>query len=181
MNKKYRVTLTLDERAELTQLLTRGKADVRKLRHAHVLLKADTAGPAWSDARIADALDVSVATIERLRQRFVEEGLAATLSPYRGGKRIYARKLGGDAEAHLIALACSSPPEGRGRWTLRLLARQMVELSYVDHLSHETVRQALEKERPASAPAPHVVHPRQAVGRVRLPYGGRARGLSSAL
>jgi transposase len=181
MNKKYRVTLTPEERAELGELLARGKADVRKLRHAQVLLKVDTVGPGWSDARIAEALDIGVATIERLRQRFVEEGLAATLSPYRCGKRIYARKLDGDTEAHLIALACSAPPEGRGRWTLRLLARQMVELAYVDHLSHETVRQALKKERPSPAPAAHVVHSRQAVGRVRLSHGGRARGLPPPL
>ncbi len=181
MNKKYRVTLTAEERAELAQLLARGKADIRKLRHAQVLLKADIAGPGWSDTHIAEALDISVATIERLRQRFVEEGLAAALSPYRCGKRLYARKLDGDAEAHLIALACSSPPDGRGRWTLRLLARQMVELAYADHLSHETVRQALKKERPASAPAAHVVHPRQAVRRVRLSHGGRARGLPPSL
>ena len=147
MNKKYRVTLTAAEREELGQLLARGKADVRKLKHAQILLKADAAegGPAWSDERIAEALDAGVATIERLRRRFVEEGLAAALSPYRGGKRIYDRKLDGEQEAHLIALACSAPPEGHGRWTLRLLARRMVELQHVDTLSHETVRQTLKK------------------------------------
>jgi hypothetical protein len=107
--------------------------------------------------------------------------LASALSPYRGGKRLYTRKLDGDAEAHLLALACSSPPEGRSRWTLRLLARQMVELAHVDRLSHEAVRQTLKKERPASAPPPHVVHSRQALGRVRPLHGGRARGLSPAL
>ena len=86
--------------------------------------------------------------MERVRQRFVEEGLASALSPYRGGKRIYARKLDGTQEAHLIALACSKPPEGSGRWTLRLLARRMVELAYVDRLSHETVRQTLKTYGP---------------------------------
>ena len=147
MNKKYRVTLTAAERQELEQLLARGKADVRKLKHAQILLRADAGegGPAWSDERIAEALDVGVATIERLRRRFVEEGLAAALSPYRGGKRIYDRKLDGEQEAYLIALACSAPPEGHGRWTLRLLARRMVELQHVDRLSHETVRQSLKK------------------------------------
>ena len=147
MNKKYRVTLTAAERQELGQLLARGKADVRKLKHAQILLKADAAegGPAWSDGRIAEALDAGVATIERVRRRFVEEGLAAALSPYRSGKRIYARKLDGEQEAHLIALACSAPPEEHGRWTLRLLARRMVELQHVDTLSHETVRQTLKK------------------------------------
>ena len=88
---------------------------------------------------------------ERVQRRFVEEGLAAALSPYRGGKRIYSRKLDGAQEAHLVALACSKPPEGRGRWTLRLLARRMVELAYVDSLSYETVRQTLNKERARAA------------------------------
>ena len=145
--KKYRVTLTEAERAELSGLLSRGKADVRKLKHAQVLLKADAAegGPAWTDERIAEAVDVGVATVERLRQRFVEEGLAAALSPYRGGKRMYEHKLDGVQEAHLIALACSAPPEGRGRWSLRLLASRMVELGHSDVLSHETVRRTLKK------------------------------------
>src|SRR3954471_24830641 len=179
MTKKYRVTLTLTERNELESLLARGKADVRKIKHVQILLKADESdgGPAWSDARIAEAVEAGTATVERVRQRFVEEGLTAAISPYRGGKRIYERKLDGAQEAHLIALACSAPPEGRARWTLRLLAQHMVELAYVDTLSYETVRQTLKKERPSSAPQAHVVHPRQALGRVRLPHGRRAGGL----
>src|SRR5919202_679694 len=102
---------------------------------------------------------------------------ACALSPYRGGKRIYEHKLDGAQEAHLIALACSAPPEGRARWTLRLLARRMVELAYVDTLSYETVRQILKKERPPTAPQADVVHPRQALGGVRLPHGRCAGGL----
>jgi transposase len=147
--KKYRVTLTAAERDELGRLLARGKADVRRLRHAQVLLKADQAegGPAWPDERIVAALDVGITTVQRLRQRFVEEGLQAALCPYRLGKRLYQRKLDGEQEAKLIALACSTPPDGRGRWTLRLLAGQMVELQHVDSLSHETVRQTLKKTR----------------------------------
>ena len=147
--KKYRVTLDADEREQLRGLLARGKADVRKLKHAQILLKADEAegGPGWGDERIAEALEVGTATVERVRRRFVEEGLAAARGPYRGGKRIYTRKLDGAQEAHLIALACSPPPEERGRWTLRLLAGRMVELGYVDTLSYETVRQALKKTR----------------------------------
>ena len=177
--KRYRVTLTETERAELRGLLSRGKADVRKLKHAQVLLKADAseAGPAWPDARIAEAVGVGVATVERLRRRFVEEGLAAALRPCRVGSRVYARKLDGEQEAHLVALACSTPPEGRGRWTLRLLASRMVELRHADALSHETVRRTLKKERAAAAPAADVVHPAQALGRVRLPHGRRAGGL----
>jgi transposase len=182
MNKKYRVTLTTAERQELDGLLARGKADVRRLKHAQILLKADQAeaGPAWPDARIAEALDAGITTVERVRQRFVEEGLASALSPYRGGKRIYSRKLDGAQEAHLVALACSKPPEGRGRWTLRLLARRMVELADVDSVSYETVRQTLKKERAQATSEADVVHPRKALGRVRLPHGGRAGGLSSA-
>lgn len=149
MNKKYRVTLEAMERGELERLLGRGKADVRRLKHAQILLKADEGegGPGWSDERIAEAFDAGRATVERVRRRFVEEGLAGALSPYRGGKRLYARKLDGEQEAHLIALACSVPPEGQVRWTLRLLAQRMVELAYADTLSHETVRQTLKKTR----------------------------------
>jgi transposase len=179
MPKKYRVTLTAEERQELDRLLSRGKADVRCLKHAQMLLKADEAdgGPGWSDARIADAFDAGVATIERLRQRFVEEGLQAALRTYRTGTRLYERKLDGAQEAHLVALACSAPPDERARWTLRLLAQRMVELADVDTLSYETVRQTLKKERPSTAPKKDVVHPRQALGGVRLPHGRCAGGL----
>jgi transposase len=147
--KRYRVTLRAEEREELGRLLARGKADVRKLKHAQILLKADQAeaGPGWADERIAETLEVGLTTVQRLRRRFVEEGLAAALSPYRGGKRLYVTKLDGEQEAHLIALACSTPPEGQDRWTLRLLAGRMVELQHVDTLSHETVRQTLKKTR----------------------------------
>src|SRR4051812_35227986 len=138
MTKKYRVTLTLAEREELERLLARGKADVRKIKHAQILLKADEAdgGPAWPDARIAEAFKAGITTVERVRQRFVEEGFASALSPYRRGTRVYERKLDGAQEAHLIALACSAPPDERARWTLRLLAQRMVELAYVDTLSY---------------------------------------------
>jgi transposase len=147
--KKYRVTLTAAEREELERLLARGKADVRKLKHAQILLKTDQAesGPAWPDERIVEALDVGSATVQRLRRRFVEEGLQAALRPYRTGQRLYQGKLDGEKEAKLLALACSTPPDERGRWTLRLLAGRMVELQHVDSLSHETVRQTLKKTR----------------------------------
>src|SRR3954465_12986455 len=182
MHKKYRVTLTLAEREELERMLARGKADVRKIKHAQILLKADEAdeaesGPAWPDARIAEAFAAGITTVEGGRQRFVEEGFASALSPYRGGTRVYERKLDGAQEARLIALACSAPPDGQARWTLRLLAQHMVELAYVDTLSYETVRQTLKKERPSSAPQAHVVHCWEALGGVRLPHGRRAGGL----
>jgi len=146
MAKKYRVTLTGDERAELEQMISRGKADARRLTHARILLQADVAvaRPARVDTDIASALEVSVRTVERVRQRFVEQGLQEALLPKRS-RRIYARALDGRQEAHLIALACSAPPAGKKRWTLRLLADQMVELEYAGGVCHETVRQVLKK------------------------------------
>jgi transposase len=147
MTKRYRVTLEAEERDHLRQLLSKGKADVRRLKHAQILLAADEsdAGPALSDNQISRTVDVARATVERIRQRFVEEGLELSLSPYRTPNRIYRTKLDGRQEAHLIAMACSTPPEGRSRWTLSLLADQMVELKYIDSLSRETVRQTLKK------------------------------------
>jgi transposase len=146
MAKRYRVTLTAEERGGLERMIARGKADARKLAHARVLLQADEAdgGPGWVDGTIAAAVRVSVRTIERVRQRFVEQGLAAALLP-RPSRRRYGRKLDGEQEAHLLALACARPPEGKARWSLRLLAERMVELEHVDTLSHETVRQTLKK------------------------------------
>lgn len=148
MAKKYRVTLTPEERAELEALISRGKAAARKLAHARILLQADEApgGPGRIDADIAGALDTSTRTIERVRQRFVELGLESALLP-KPTKRIYARALDGRQEAHLIAPACSEPPAGKKRWTLRLLAERMVELEHVPELSHEAVRRALKKTR----------------------------------
>ena len=112
-----------------------------------MLLKADEAagGPAWADARITAAFDCGTATVERVRRRFVEEGLEVALSPYRTPRRRYRRKLDGEQEAQLLMLACSQPPAGRARWTLRLLADTMVELAYVATLSYEPVRQTLKK------------------------------------
>jgi hypothetical protein len=146
MTKRYRVTLTAEERDELARKISRGKADARKLAHARVLLQADEAegGPARVDEAIASAVRLSVRTIERVRQRFVEQGLEAALLP-KPSKRIYRRKLDGEQEAHLLALACARPPEGKARWSLRLLAERMVALEHVDTLSHETVRQTLKK------------------------------------
>jgi hypothetical protein len=146
MAKKYRVTLTAEERGELEAMIAKGKADARKLAHARVLLQADGAdgAPARTDQDLAAALNVSTRTIERVRQRFVEEGLQPALLP-KPTKRIYARALDGAQEAHLIALACSTPPDGKRRWTLRLLAERVVELGYAEAVSHETVRRTLQK------------------------------------
>jgi transposase len=144
--KKYIVRLTPEEQAHLSQLIRSGKAAVRALLHARILLKADSGPetPAWSDEAISEALEVHVTTVARVRQRFVEEGLEAALRP-QPSKRQYARKLDGAAEAHLIALACSPAPEGRAQWTLRLLADKLVELRHVPSISHETIRQTLKK------------------------------------
>jgi transposase len=146
MKKKYIVTLTEEERRMLQEMLSRGKAAARKLMHARILLKADVSasGPGWNDPTIAEALEIGRATVERVRQEFVEESLEAALER-RKPRRQYRRKLDGDGEAHLVALACQTPPEGRSRWTLKLLADRMVQLEYVDQLSYQTVRRTLKK------------------------------------
>ena len=147
--KKYKVTLTAEERRQLSALIATGKAAARKLAHARVLLHADAApgGPAWTDERIAEAVAVGRATVERVRQRFVEHGLEAALGRKPQDRPSRQRKLDGRAEARLIALACSAPPPGRKEWTMQLLADKLVELQVVDAVCDETVRQALKKTR----------------------------------
>ena len=127
-------------------LLQKGKAAVRKLAHARVLLQVDESefGSGITDEQCARALNLSVRTVERVRERFVEQGLAAALLPKPSTRR-YERAFDGAQEARLIAMACSAPPEGKSRWTLRLLAEQAVELRIVDTVSHESVRQVLKK------------------------------------
>jgi transposase len=146
MAKKYRVTLNAAERDELAALISKGKAAARKLAHARVLRQVDEseAGAMSTDEQVAQALNLSRRTVERVRERFVEQGLSAALLPQASTRR-YERAFDGAQEARLIALACSAPPEGTSRWTLRLLAEQAVELKIVDTVSHETVRQALKK------------------------------------
>lgn len=146
MKKLYTVMLTEAQRQQLSELISAGTAPARTLAHARILLKADHGpqGPGWKDNDIASAVEVSRPTIERIRKRFATEGLSAALHR-RPPKREYRRRLDGRSEAHLIALSCGSPPEGQGRWTLRLLANRMVELKYVDSLSYETVRRTLKK------------------------------------
>ncbi len=145
--KKYRVTLTDEERRDLHDLIAAGKAAAKRLAHARILLKADAAdgGPAWPDHRIADALEVSTATVERVRQRFVEQGLEAALARKPQDRPSRPRKLDGRAEARLIALACSPPPAGRNEWTMQLLADKLVELEVVATISDETVRRVMKK------------------------------------
>ena len=146
MEKRYRVTLTVEERQELQKLVSVGKAAARKLMRARVLLLANQAedGPAKADPEIMEALGCGRATVERVRKQLVEEGLEAVLQP-KPSTRVYERKMDGRTEAYLIALTCGAPPAGRSRWTLRLLGDRMVGLGYVESLSHETVRRTLKK------------------------------------
>lgn len=144
--KKYPVTLAEHERETLQQLLGAGTAPARKLTHVRILLKADQGahGPCWTDDAIADAVEVSQPTVARVRKRYVQEGLTAALHA-RAPQRAYRRKLDGEQEAHLVALACSAPPAGHVRWSLRLLADRLVELEIVEDISHQTVRRTLKK------------------------------------
>lgn len=146
MPKKYRVTLSLEEREQLTALVSKGKAAARALTHARILLLTDEAegGPARTDVAVVQALQVGLCTVMRVRERFVEEGLEAALRP-RPSAYVQPRKLDGHLEAQLVTLACSEAPEGHVRWTLRLLADRLVELGVVEEISHETVRQTLKK------------------------------------
>ncbi len=144
--KKYIVKLLQEERGDLQKLISQGEAPARKLTHARILLKADSseAGPGWSDLAISEALQVGTATVERVRERFVEEGLEAALRRHRAcSPRL--RKLDGEQEAHLIALVCSPPEEGQEHWTLQLLADKLVELHIVESIARETIRQVLKK------------------------------------
>lgn len=142
----YRVVLDESQRAHLRTRVGSGTAPARMLTRARVLLKADhgVGGPGWSDAAIAGALDLHPSTVQRIRRQFVTDGLTATLERKRPD-RVYARVLDGRQEAHLVALACSTPPAGQARWSLRLLADELVRLEVVEAVSHETVRRTLKQ------------------------------------
>lgn len=145
--KKYVVRLSEAERQQLGALLTKGKAAAYKIKHANILLKADADGPAWSDQRIAEAFRCHVRTVENVRRRCVLEGLEAALERKKQARPPRQRKLDGEGEARLIAVACSPPPEGRARWTLKMLADRLVELDVVDSISDQTVRRTLKKTK----------------------------------
>src|SRR5215213_5372930 len=142
----YRVALSEEQRAELRGLVGAGTAPARMLTRARILLKADhgDGGPGWSDAAIVAALDVNASTVLRVRRQFATDGLAAALARKRPD-RVYERALDGEQEARLVALACSAPPDDRERWSLRLLADELVRLEVVPAVSHETVRRTLNK------------------------------------
>lgn len=146
MKKKYPVILSDTERDDLKRLIASGSAPARKLTHARILLKADESaeGAGWVDERIADAVEVSQPTVARIRRQYFEEGFDAALNR-RPPKREYHRKLDGEQEARLVALACSEPPEGQARWSLRMLADRLMELEIVEDISYQTVRRTLKK------------------------------------
>ena len=147
VNKKYIVRLFEEERAELRELVRKGAAAAHKRTHAQILLKADQdkRGVFWTDVEIADALDVHTTTVAGVRKRFVEEGLEAAINRRKQRRPSKVRMLDGEKEARLLALACGEPPEGRARWTLHLLADELVRLEVVDSISYQTVRRALKK------------------------------------
>ena len=146
MRKQYVVRLSEVERASLRTLISRGDAPARAQTHARILLKANRgeAGPEWTDGAIGAALEVDPTTVARVRKPYVTEGLEPALHR-KAPDRVYRRKLDGEQEARLVAVACSEPPSGHKRWTLRLLADRLVELEVVEAVSYETVRRTLKQ------------------------------------
>jgi hypothetical protein len=149
--RKYIVTLTEEERSELKKITSRGSHRSQKVMNALILLNCDEGK--FQEARsinevTASVLQISMRKIDRVKRRFVEEGFDIALNG-RKGERVYTKKADGDFEAHLVALSCSGPPEGFARWSLRLLADRVVELNYIDSISHETVRRVLKKRNKA--------------------------------
>jgi transposase len=147
MAKKHIVALSKADRRELERIIHSGTGAARRLTHARILLKADSQGENWTDEQIAEALESSISTVERVRGRYCREGLQKALEPRPQPPRPQARTLDGAGEARLSQLACSTPPEGHEHWTLRLLADRMVQLHYVEAISYESVRRSLSKTR----------------------------------
>lgn len=145
MDKKYIVRLSSEERDLLEALVKKGKAAAYKIRHAHVLLKADAAGPNWPDRRIAEAFGCHLRTVVNVRERLVTQGLEVALGRKQREVPPRKRKLDGAGEARLIALSCSTPPAGHGAWTLQLLADELVALTVVEEISSQTVWRTLKK------------------------------------
>ena len=145
MQKKYIVRLTDEERKELLEVTDKLKGTSQKVRRSQVLLKADVEGPGWTDQRIVEAFRCRRQTVEKIRQRFVESGFRETLDGTKRAQPPTEKLLNGEQEAKIIAMRLRSPPKGYANWTLRLLARKVVELQIVDSVSHETVRQTLKK------------------------------------
>jgi len=144
--KIHKVTLTQEEIAQLKAITQKGRKRARVIKNALILLNVDEGpyGKGKKDEEIADILDVTVRTIENIRKRFVMDGFDIALYG-KPRERTYDRKVDGDVEAHIVALSCSKPPKGYAKWSLRLLADKMVELHYIESISHEKVRQVLKK------------------------------------
>jgi Homeodomain-like domain len=147
MQKKYIVRLTDSERATLTEVVKKLKGSSQKVRRAQILLKADADGPAWTDAKIAEAVGCRTKTVENIRERLVASGFELTLDGKPRDTAPRPKLLDGKQEAQVIALRLGPPPKGFANWSLRLLAERVVELEIVDSISHETVRQTLKKTR----------------------------------
>lgn len=154
MTKKYLVRLTDEERVQLTELVSKGKAAAYQIKHAHVLLKVDAEGPNWSDEQAAEAFSCAPRSVFTVRERFVERGLEAALERKKQTRPSREPILDGEKEARLIQLACSEPPPGHARWTLRLLAAQLVTLKVVNAISAPTVMRALKKTNSNRTSAP---------------------------
>jgi hypothetical protein len=179
--KKYVVRLSAEERAELEASLKKGKSPAQRLLKARILLKADVspAGEGWSDSRIVRALDTSPSMVYRVRKQLVEEGFAAVLSRKQRATPAVSPIFDGEKEARLIALACSKPPKGRARWSLRLLEKKVVELAIVDHASDSTIGRVLKKHFETPSPAA-MGHSAQGQQRLRSGHGRRALRLHAA-
>jgi hypothetical protein len=146
--KRYKITLTKQEREELKSIIKKGKRNAKTIRNALILLNCDEGsyGEKVKSEDISKILNIGMRTIDRVKKIFVEEGFeTAVFGVMRKSKRVYGRIIDGEAEAHLIALSCSNPPEGYSKWSLRLLADKMVELKYVEEVSYETIRRTLKK------------------------------------
>ena len=146
---RYKITLTEEERKDLKSITSKGKHRSQKIINALILLNCDEGDfqtKRSTNEQVAGVLKISMKKIDRVKKRFVEEGLDVALNGHKG-KRVYEKKADGDLEAHLVALSCSEPPEGFARWSLRLLADRVVELNYIDSISYETVRRVLKKTK----------------------------------
>lgn len=146
MKKKYIVRLSDEERAECEQVIKKLKGSATKVRRAQMLLKADVDGPGWTDVKIAEAFNARTRTVEMLRERLVKQGFKIALNGKKRETPPREPKLDGEGEAKLIAMRLGQPPEGYGRWTLQLLADELIALKVVDHICPETVRQTLKKQ-----------------------------------
>ena len=146
MKQKYFVKLTETERLQIKELISSGEASARQIRRAYILLKSDSSagGPSWDYQAICDAYEVSSLTVYNVRKNYTEGGLERAILRKKP-ERVYKRRLDGEGEAHLIAMACSEPPEGYESWSLRLLKDRMIRLEIVENISHETIRQTLKK------------------------------------